>query len=82
MSKDIERATRNFKTFAELAKAIRIELNHEASREVAAAREDIDASRAALFHEPVDNDRDFYRRIRRIAEILGDEGGPGRERHG
>jgi len=46
-------ATRNFRTFAEMAKSIRIEVNYAASREVAAAREVSDAERAALFDAPV-----------------------------
>ncbi|MBV8317126.1 MAG: hypothetical protein JOZ53_19470 [Planctomycetaceae bacterium] len=75
MSKGIERATRRFRTFAELAKSVRIEKNHEASRDVATSRELSDAERAALFSAPVQGDVDFYARIRRIAAIFGEDRG-------
>ncbi|MBV8317889.1 MAG: hypothetical protein JOZ53_23345 [Planctomycetaceae bacterium] len=73
MSKGVERATRRSRTFAELAKSVRIEKSHEASREVAASRELSDAARAALFDAPVDNDRDFYARIAAIRRIFGED---------
>ena len=65
MSKGIERATRRFRTFAELAKSVRIEKNHEASRDVATSRELSDAERAALFDAPSKATEIFIRGSRR-----------------
>ena len=73
MSKGIERATRRFRTFAELAKTIRIERVHKASLDVVASREVSDAERAALFNAPVEDDRDFYARIAAIRRIFGED---------